>query len=263
MLLTRVLTAAVLLPIVLGAIYLGGPWMAGLLTLFVGIAYYEFASLMGEEGMARGPFAIGMVLVVLLAWNAYWAEDALTAPLVTFAFLLSLAWQVLQRGQAAPATLWCVSMAGAVYLGWLGRYVVLLREMPQGLQWLLLALLTTWITDSAAYFIGRRFGRHRMAPRLSPRKTWEGAVGGWVVGVFGGLVVGNLLGLGWAHGLAVGALASTVAPFGDLAVSLFKRQVGVKDTGHLLPGHGGMWDRLDSPLFVVPTVYFYALWFGA
>ncbi|MGQ9458121.1 MAG: phosphatidate cytidylyltransferase [Anaerolineae bacterium] len=262
MLLTRVLTAAVLLPIVLGAIYLGGPWLAGLLALFLGIAYYEFANLMGEEGMARGPFAIGMVLVVLLAWNAYWAEDALTAPLVTFAFLLSLAWQILQRGQVAPATLWCVSMAGAVYLGWLGRYVVLLREMPQGLQWLLLALLTTWITDSAAYFIGRRFGRHRMAPRLSPRKTWEGAVGGWVVGVFGGLVVGDFLGLGWAHGLAVGALASTVAPFGDLAVSVFKRQVGVKDTGHLLPGHGGMWDRLDSPLFVVPTVYFYALWFG-
>ncbi len=262
MLLTRVLTAAVLLPIVLGALYLGGPWLAGLLALFLGIAYYEFANLMGEKGMASGPFPIGMILVVFLALNAYWTGDALTAPLVTFAILLGLAWQVLQRGQGAPATQWCISMAGAVYLGWLGRYVVLLRERPQGLQWILLALLTTWITDSAAYFIGRQFGRHRLAPRLSPHKTWEGAVGGWVVGVAGGLLVGDLLGLGWAHGLAVGVLASTVAPFGDLAVSLFKRQVGVKDTGRLLPGHGGMWDRLDSPLFVVPTVYFYALWFS-
>ncbi|MGC8837848.1 MAG: phosphatidate cytidylyltransferase, partial [Anaerolineae bacterium] len=166
MLLTRVLTAAVLLPFVLGAIYLGGPWLAGLLALFLGIAYYEFATLMGEEGMARGPFPIGMALVVFLALNAYWVRDALTAPLVTFALLLGLTWQILQKGQGAPATLWCISMAGAVYLGWLGRYVVLLREMPRGLQWVLLALLTTWITDSAAYFIGRWFGRHRLAPRL-------------------------------------------------------------------------------------------------
>lgn len=262
MLLTRVLTALVLLPIVLAAIYFGGPWLAGLLTLFLGLGYYEFAHLMGEKGLARGPFPVGMVLVLLLPLDAHLTGGAYAGSLLAFAVLLSLCWQVLQRGQSRPATQWCVAIAGAIYLGWLGRYIVLLRAMPQGLQWLVLALVTTWVTDSAAYFVGRQFGRHKMAPRLSPRKTWEGAVGGWVVGVFGGVVVAELLGLGWVPGLAVGVLASTAAPFGDLAVSMFKRQVGAKDTGRLLPGHGGMWDRLDSPLFVVTVVYYYALWWG-
>lgn len=263
MLLTRVLTAAVLLPIVVAAIFLGGPWLAGVLALFLLLAYYEFAHLMGEAGLRRGPFALGFLLIFVLILDAHLASYDLAAPALAFTLLLALSWQVLQRGQKAPATLWCISMAGAIYLGWLGRCVVLLRNLPLGLQWLLLALVTTWITDSGAYFVGRAFGRHKMVPRLSPRKTWEGALGGWLIGVAGGMLVGWALGLGWQHGLMVGLLASTAAPFGDLSVSMFKRQVGAKDTGKLLPGHGGMWDRLDSPLFVVPVVYYYALWFGA
>jgi len=263
MLRTRVLTALVLLPIVGVAVFFGGLLLAVLVALILALAYYEFADMMGEGRFFHGPFAVGLLLVIVLALDAHFPQVNLAAPALTFTLIITLGWQVLQRGQKTPATTWCISIAGAVYLGWLGRYLILLRDLPLGLQWLIIALVTTWITDAGAYFVGRAFGRHKMAPRLSPKKTWEGAVGGWIIGVVAGLLLGLLLGLGWKNGLMVGILTSTVAPFGDLAVSMFKRQVGTKDTGKLLPGHGGMWDRLDSPLFVVPVIYFYALWFAA
>lgn len=262
MLLTRFLTALVVLPVVVAAIYVGGPWLTAVVACVLALAYFEFANLMGEGKPWAGPYPVGFLLVVLLPIDSYLTGGRLAGPMLSLALLLTLGWQVVGGRGAAPASRWCIGVAGAVYLGWLGRYLVLLRQLPLGLQWLVLALVTTWITDSGAYFAGRAFGRHKMAPRLSPGKTWEGAVAGWFIGVAGGALVGFLLGLGWVHGAAVGILASTAAPFGDLSVSMFKRQVGAKDTGSLLPGHGGMWDRLDSPLFVVPLVYLYALWFG-
>jgi phosphatidate cytidylyltransferase len=119
--------------------------------------------------------------------------------------------------------------------------------------------LVTWINDTAAYAVGKTLGRHPCCPYLSPHKTWEGTAGGW----FGGLVATTLLGywlvvLPWVHGLALGALVATVAPFGDLAKSMVKRQMGVKDFSSLIPGHGGMFDRIDSLLFVAPVIYYYA-----
>jgi phosphatidate cytidylyltransferase len=119
--------------------------------------------------------------------------------------------------------------------------------------------LVTWVNDTAAYFVGKAIGRHPCCPYLSPKKTWEGTIGGWI----GGLVATTLLGywlvdLTWVQGLALGALVSTVAPFGDLAKSMIKRQMGVKDFSALIPGHGGMFDRIDSLLFVAPVVYYFA-----
>jgi len=149
-------------------------------------------------------------------------------------------------------------VSGGLYLGWLMGHFLLLRAAPQGVRWIGVALLSTWICDSGAYFVGTSAGRHKLWPRISPNKSWEGAAGGWISGVVLTAVLTALLGLGWPHGAAIGSLLGIVAPFGDLAVSMLKRQVGVKDSSHLIPGHGGMLDRIDSLLFTVPVVYYYA-----
>jgi len=118
--------------------------------------------------------------------------------------------------------------------------------------------LMVWICDSAAYFIGRRWGEHKMSPYLSPKKSWEGGVAGFVtsVAVAAGLVPLLGLPLSYVQAIILGALVGVVGQVGDLAESLLKRQVGVKDSSRLIPGHGGMLDRLDSLMFVIPTVYY-------
>ncbi len=123
----------------------------------------------------------------------------------------------------------------------------------------LLALGLTWTADVMAYFVGRALGKHKLWPRISPKKTWEGLIGGTVgVLVVGPLLGGWLLGLSWWQGLLAGALVAVADPFGDLAVSLFKRVANIKDSSNLIPGHGGVLDRLDSLLFTVPVVTFFA-----
>ena len=153
---------------------------------------------------------------------------------------------------------------GVIYFGLLLNHFVALRNLPAGLQWLLLGLLLTWITDTGAYFSGRGLGKHKLWPRHSPKKTWEGAIGGWLVGTAAGALLGPwLVGQSPWAGAALGGLVCLVAPFGDLAESMVKRQMGAKDSGHLIPGHGGMWDRIDSLLFVIPVVYYWAFLIGA
>jgi phosphatidate cytidylyltransferase len=135
-----------------------------------------------------------------------------------------------------------------------------LQPQP-GAAWIALVLMTTWGQDVCAYFVGKRWGRRRMAPSLSPRKTWEGAAGGMVGALAGAFVALALFGLPlslWATTL-IGIAAGIVGPIGDLSESFIKRQAGLKDAGTLIPGHGGVLDRIDSLLFTAPTVYMLAL----
>jgi phosphatidate cytidylyltransferase len=184
---------------------------------------------------------------------------------LTAAVMTTLVWQLLRRPEGHPIQSWALTLGAALWLGWLISHFLQLRDLspPFGLgagtRWLVLAFLVTWINDSAAYFVGKGIGRHPCCPYLSPKKTWEGTIGGWLGGLAATLFLGRwLVDLPWGHGLLLGALVATVAPFGDLAKSMVKRQVGVKDFGALIPGHGGMFDRIDSLLFVVPVVYYYA-----
>jgi phosphatidate cytidylyltransferase len=142
----------------------------------------------------------------------------------------------------------------------MGGHLVALRQVADGLRWLLLSLAITWLADTGAYFIGSTWGRRKLAPRLSPGKTIEGTLGGWLTGVVTGGLVAGLLELGVVHGLALGMLIGVASPLGDLGISMIKRQVGAKDSGHLIPGHGGMLDRIDSILFTVVIGYYYVEW---
>jgi phosphatidate cytidylyltransferase len=134
-------------------------------------------------------------------------------------------------------------------VGLLFSQFVALRNLPGGLGWTLLVLFPTWICDSFAYLFGRVWGKHPFFEWISPKKTWEGAVAGWIGGTGTALVIGHMLGLSVPLALALGVAISVAATFGDLVESMIKRQVGVKDSGSLLPGHGGILDRMDSLLF--------------
>jgi phosphatidate cytidylyltransferase len=177
--------------------------------------------------------------------------------------VLPLLWVMLRRNHSDACSSWAFTLAGVLYLGWLtSLYVALMEFQPQGRDWVILALFATFACDIFAYFVGRALGRHKMAPGISPGKTWEGAAGGLV----GAVAVG--LGVAWLFKLPMGVLQTTVlsiaisvfAQTGDLIESLFKRNMGVKDSGKALPGHGGVLDRIDGVVFAGLVVYYYVIW---
>jgi len=249
----RVATAAVLLPVAVGAILLGPRWFLLLVVIMVGAGWWEWVG-MGRAGQLR-PFAIvgGVAAVGLSALAAIagpWRELALVALVVA----LGLA-ALLRSNYDAVLTDVAYTILGVMWIGWLGGYAIVLRDRPDGTTWLLVALAITWSADTGAFFAGRAFGKHLLCPRISPKKTVEGLVGGLVAASLVGsaAVFWFLLFPSWL-GAAVGLLGGSAAVLGDLWESLVKRQLGVKDSGTLMKGHGGVLDRIDSVLFAVPAV---------
>jgi phosphatidate cytidylyltransferase len=255
----RFLSAIILIPLVAGVTYAGGLWFFATIVFATSIAGYEFFHLMRLGGYKPSYFW-GLALIWLLLADARYPAWQLAKPALTAVIVLSLSWQLFKKDTTTPAVDWALAVAGGLYLGWIAGHFISLRDAPRGLEWMILTLLSTWVADTGAYFIGTYLGRHRSFPRLSPKKTWEGTIGGWVCGVAATLLIGPVVGLGLVHSLVLGALISTSLPFGDLSVSMMKRQVGVKDSSNLIPGHGGMLDRIDSLLFAVVVVYHYARW---
>ncbi len=259
MFIQRLISAIILIPIAVGAAYAGGLWFFALIVLIASMAGYEFFQMMRLGGY-KPSFFWGLVLIWLLLADARYPAWQLAKPALTGAMVLSLSWQLFKKDTSTPTVDWALTMAGALYLGLMAGHFISLRDAPGGLEWVALTLLSTWGADTGAYLIGKSLGRHKSFPRLSPKKTWEGTIGGWFCGVAVTLLVGLYIGLGLVHSLILGALVSAFLPLGDLAISMMKRQVDVKDTSSLIPGHGGMLDRIDSLLFAVVVVYYYARW---
>lgn len=262
---TRLLTAIVALPLVIALIRIGGLAFFALVAIVLTAAAVEFCLLMEKDHFRPAiPWALLLLWVLLLdaqfpAWN-------LREPGLSFALLGSVAWQVFHRREK-PAVDWALTVTGAFYLGWCGAHILRLRHLPDGLWWVMTVLPAVWFADSGAYFVGRKWGRHKMAPTLSPGKTWEGYAGGVVLGTLlttglaalWGLVAGPQ-GPRATDGFGIGLLVALLSPLGDLAISMVKRQVGVKDSGFLFPGHGGALDRIDSLLWAAVLGYYFILW---
>ncbi|OSM05161.1 putative phosphatidate cytidylyltransferase [Magnetofaba australis IT-1] len=157
-----------------------------------------------------------------------------------------------------------LSLFGLIYAALPLALLMEIRLLDQGPAWICLALFVIWATDSGAYFTGRAMGNVKLAPRLSPKKTREGAIGGLVVGLSAGTLTAYAfeLPLSYGHAFAAAAIISLAGQMGDLVESFFKREAAVKDSGGLIPGHGGLLDRLDSLLFATPLYYAYLLWMG-
>lgn len=273
MLRTRLITALILIPIVALVIYLGNLPLFGLVTLVLTLAIIEFCRLMSRGGFRPAP-AFAVALMWLLLADAQLpllgdplADWELLRPGLALLLLTSLAWQLTRR-EGTPVANWALGVAGGLYLGWTGAHLILLRALPNGLWWMLTVLPAVWVADTGAYFVGKAWGRHKLAASVSPGKSWEGYVGGLITA---GLVTAALAALwSWGaelpirlsavHGLAVGLLIAAISPLGDLAISMMKRQVGVKDSSGLFPGHGGALDRTDSLLWAAVLGYYYVAW---
>ncbi len=263
----RLAIVLLLLPLLIGVIAVGG-WLyiAGVCLVLV-LAAAEFGLLFRRVGLRPSLplLVIGVAaLVVARSSDLLPVEAALTALI-----LASMTWHLIdfERGAPRSGTDFAVTVGGLLYVGWIGAYLIKLRQLPDGLWWLMLALPAVWLADSAAYFVGRAVGKHRLAPRLSPHKTWEGYLAGVVMGALSGAAFAALWRIGAGPGSAVtplngmilGAVVSVLAPLGDVGISMFKREVGVKDSGNLLPGHGGALDRIDSWIWAAALGYYLAL----
>jgi phosphatidate cytidylyltransferase len=259
MLLTRLLTAAAGIPLLVLTIWVGGELLAAVVAAAVFVAVLEIAAIRHE---ARTVYGLGAsLLAALLPVAALYGFDWLTAAIV-LAILVPSALFTLARDPHKGADHWLWSIAPALYVGVLAGHFVLLRELPNGRDWLLFMVLTVWITDTGAYFVGRTIGRHKLAPAISPGKTVEGGIGSAVAGFAAVFILDAPIGLDLdvAHRVVLGLLLPPVILVGDLAESALKRSLDVKDSGFLVPGHGGVLDRLDSLLFAAPVVYWYLYW---
>ena len=271
MLRLRVLTAVIGVPLVVLSVILG-PYPFGIfLCVVAAFCTYELGSL--APGLTR----VDVLVVIAIAWSMVLAcvwllplSTPLLSLLVTLPVVVSLIVLLGPMGGNRTFAQWSWTMAGAVYVGWLLGHWGGLYVLSGGRDLVFFGIFTTFFYDTFAFFTGRAVGRHKMAPHLSAGKTWEGAVGGLLMAVIGGLLM-RLVFLGlsgtFAFSAPVTALCAVcialAAQVGDLVESALKRNAGVKDAGGILPGHGGMLDRFDSLLFVGPMLYYITLWVSA
>lgn len=259
MFIQRFLVTVIIGPLALWLIYLGGWYYFIPLSLIVALATIEYVTLLGHLGW-RLPLWIILPAVLLQLVAAQWPSLQLSAPALVVSLLVAMLYSLwLYERHISPVVPadWAGLAAGILLLGWVGSHFFRLRGVPEmAAQWTILAMLSTWIADSAAYIFGTWLGKHKLAPRLSPNKTIEGYVAGILLGTALTAVIGYMLELPWAVALLLGLLISVISPAGDLGISLFKREAGVKDSGHILPGHGGALDRIDSLVWSVTIAYY-------
>jgi phosphatidate cytidylyltransferase len=286
---TRLLTASVLVPWVLWAIAEGGLWVLGTVVVVTLLAQREFYGLIEDKGahpiVGFGLAAGAALPVVAYLGNEYHATVLMTVTLLVVMFLQLGRRQISEALASISGTFF-----GIFYVGWLLSHAVVLREFHRvilarygeaqasrigivddtGAFLLTFTLAVVVWSDAGAYFAGRAYGKHKLAPRISPGKTVEGAIGGVLGGTLCGLVFKGIFDLwwpslsqvfGWVAAIGFGVILSVVAIVGDLVESLLKRDAQVKDAGAMLPGMGGVLDRIDSPLLAIPVMYYTMLFY--
>ena len=248
----RVLTALVLIPLVLYIVIWGHSSLVfAVVALCAMLCYREYCGIAAGYGVANlGPvgYAAGLALLAL--------DDHAAIFLTVLALLaLSLSMRSADLSETLPRS--AALLLGVVYIFGTWKCAIFLREF--GAYWLLFALAINWVGDISAYYVGKNLGTHKLAPQISPGKTWEGAIASAVASIAFGVAYFNRFSPGMTVIEAVGlsALANVAGQLGDLAESALKRGANLKDSGDLLPGHGGLLDRVDSALFTMPAVYVY------
>jgi phosphatidate cytidylyltransferase len=264
--LKRTLTALGLAVVGLPAIVYGGVFYFLLIAIVLAGSAWEYLRM--YRAVRYEPNQIVTVGSVLVLATARFFFPQAAIPLFVLSVLLGMAVHILayERGRDQAPVDFAITVAGIIYLGWLGSYLIDLRQLPQGGWWLMIVLPIIWAGDTGAYSIGAAYGKHKMTPRLSPKKSWEG----YFAGLFTSIIVGAFFSYAFSSlapqplgglitplqggflGLVIGALA----PLGDLGESMFKRQGGLKDSSNVFPGHGGFFDRIDSWIWGAALGYF-------
>jgi phosphatidate cytidylyltransferase len=260
---SRLLVAAVGLPLVLGMLWLGGWWLFALVAAAAFVGVHEFVTT-ARPLRPLAPAVYGGVVLALVGARTGGIVWLLAGFLATF--VLGFVFHALSSTRSPTTAALGSTILGSAWIGLGLGFVLLLRQMhTEGRLLAFTVVLTVFAADTLAYLTGRFAGRHSLAPRLSPRKTWEGLLGGGVAGVFVSFVAlyetrHRYLSV-W-EAVVLGLVVVTAAVLGDLFESAMKRDLEVKDTGRLLGGHGGVLDRVDALLFAAPAAYFVVLGFG-
>jgi phosphatidate cytidylyltransferase len=252
----RVASATIGVPVIVILIWIGGWAYAAVVAVALAVAALEFQHLRYAWSSAAAIAAAVIVGGLALAARQWGGEPVLVTGAVAAAVSIATgAYWFAQRDDTVEPLAWVA--LGVLYVGVIGATIVLLRDLPNGRDWVYMTLLSTFAVDTAAYFTGRAIGRHQLAPRISPKKTWEGFFGGCAGGFAAAVALNYALGLRVDPGniVLIGVLLPLAATVGDLLESALKRWTGVKDASDLIPGHGGVLDRLDSVLLTFALVY--------
>ncbi|MCF8240684.1 MAG: phosphatidate cytidylyltransferase [Melioribacteraceae bacterium] len=261
---TRIIVSLVAIPLIVAVCFIGKLPFLGLALLIGGVSYFEFAGMVENKNGFVNLF-LGTASVIFLIINTYFSLIQFYDLMIIITVLILLA--ELYRNKESAIINSGTTVLGIFYIGLFSSSLVGIREFyphseilySQGGYLIIALLFSIWICDSAAFFIGTAIGKHKLFPRVSPNKSWEGAVAGFVFAVIAMLAAKFffLEFLSTIDAIAIGAIVGIIGQYGDLVESLVKRDAGVKDSSALIPGHGGIFDRFDSLLFSAPLVYLY------
>jgi len=261
------MAAAVFIPLYLFSIHTAGPIFFLINLAIVLVATFEFLTLDG--GKRTLELWATMMLAGLTHYFMHLGKVGVAASIAVIPFLMILFFRIVRGAPKGAMKQACKASVSVIYVSWLFGHIYLLRGQTDsiaswgiaGWKLAIVPFAVTWVVDTAAYGIGRAMGKNPLAPAVSPKKTWEGAIAGFIAGVIAG-VLASLAGfVDLNAGIAIGAFAGSVGQVGDLGESLLKREADIKDSSSLIPGHGGVLDRIDSLLFSTPIFYFMIEWF--
>jgi phosphatidate cytidylyltransferase len=281
MLKKRLITALLIIPLLVTAVWFDEPlpWFTVFVATWGVLAVTEFYRMATTlKVLPLTGFGLIWTFLLILSRDSkllatiepHFDLNLLTLLLLTSAIVLPLIWLILRHRKIEAFTSWAWTLIGILYVGWLLGHLVALRGLDNlgysdyGNNLVFFTIFITFASDSTAFFIGRAWGRHHLAPRISPKKTWEGAIAGVFGAITASLLFNALFNLpfNYEQAILLGVAVSVFGQFGDLVESLFKRNMGVKESGNLLPGHGGFLDRMDSVAFAGVVVYYYVILFG-
>lgn len=276
-LLNRLGSSLIAIPLLLALVFIEvSPEYPGVLFTFglaivalLGASEYFRALRLRHFRPAEAPGFLAVAVLQFAAWNVSRGKLTAFLPLILAVVVMATLIGNILRKEQEPIANSGVTFFGVVYVGWLLSYLIQIRSItgvvtvppfpsaPTGAWLVIYVMAVTWLTDTGAYFVGACFGKTKLAPLLSPNKTREGALGGLAFSTVGAVLLALWIQLPWWHGLVLGPLLGALGQVGDLCESALKRDLGIKDFGGIMPGHGGVLDRFDSILFTAPIAYYY------
>ena len=251
----RLVTGVIVGFTALFAIMAGGLWLTALVLLIVFYASKEYTTVLKHKGFLPS-LKIILTSSLLFAALAYFNRFDLIPLAFTLSAIMAFMWVLFCGKQPYIANV-ATTILGFLYCGWFPLHLLFLRNLDNGAGYTVMLFFAVLVTDTFCYFVGSRFGKHKLSAVISPNKTIEGSIGGTIMCLLFSLALGIPIGLPWYHALVLGILIAAFAQIGDLCESMIKRDCGVKDSSNVLPGHGGFLDRTDSYILTIPVVYYY------
>jgi phosphatidate cytidylyltransferase len=263
--LNRMKTILLTVPIIFACTYYGGLSFYVLVMALTLLSLNEFYYLMNKKGYSPSYLIGFLVSAFLVSFVSYTVKHPNWEPfatgLLTTAIILTFAGGIFLKKAQDSTVNASITLLGILYIGWMFSYLILIREFTAHGAYLFFLIISIWACDTSAYLTGTYFGRVKLSPYISPKKTVEGAVSGFIISIVAAYIFSMFTGMNSIHAVILGVIIGLVGQISDLVESLIKRDVGVKDSSNIVPGHGGVLDRMDSFILTAPIMYYYLVWF--